>query len=294
MIVPRENMIHFCSPERRGASRGVPIGMHWFNDGVDWTELKLYLKTAAKLRAQIGYYRTTSGRPTNGEPDPSLGFQSVNDGTDESPEHVLVKEVHKGVEILSTGRQEIKTLADDRPGPNTMEWLDRLMVQLSMGIGLPPHIIFYLSGLGSAEVRLVLQGSKAWIKTQQQQLVENFCQRWWVYVISKEIKRGALRRPRDPDWWKCGWISPSDMTIDVGREGSLKVKLRENGMLTLAMWAGELGEWWERLQDQSLREAARGARRRREIAAEEGVTEQELVAYQKGDVVTDSMPNTNQ
>lgn len=283
-IIPRQDFLMFVSEDRRGASRGVPVGTQWFTDGLDLTELKSYVKASAKNAARLAWYRKNTRRDGKGS-EPTLGAEYEDVGTTEAPEQVLVKEIEGGIEAVNMMDQDLAILADPRPGPNTMEFMDRLVWNLALSTGLPPYVVFFLMGLnpGSAEVRLILQGSKTWFKRRQQWLVENFCQRWWVYHIAKEIKRGVLPRPNDPEWYKCGWICPADMTIDIGREGSLKLQLKKEGMLSLAMWAGELGEWWEHLQDQSLREAARGARRRREIAGEEKVSVAELVSYQKGE-----------
>jgi len=282
-VVPRENVVPFVSEARRGSHRGVPVGAHWFTDGIDWVELKAFTKASAKNAARMAYYRKNI-RGGGNTIEPSLGAAWQNDNTAESPDMVLVKEVEGGTEIINTKDQELAILADPRPGPNTMEFMDKLVWNLALGTGLPPSVVLFLSGMISAEVRMVLQSSRSWIKARQQWLVENYCQRYWAYFVAKEVARGTLSRPKDPDWFKCGWIAPADMTIDIGREGNLKMGLLKEGMLTLAMWAGEQGVWWEEMQDQKLRECARGARRRREIAAEEGVTVEEMVAFEKNEV----------
>ena len=71
------------------------------------------------------------------------------------------------------------------------------------------------------------------------------------------------------------------MTVDVGRDGNLRINQHTNRLLTLQTIAGESGQHWEQFQDQTIREGARGARRLKEISQEEGVTPAETVAYQK-------------
>ena len=74
------------------------------------------------------------------------------------------------------------------------------------------------------------------------------------------------------------------MTVDIGRDGNLRINQHTNRLLTLQTIAGESGQHWEQFQDQTIREGARGARRQKEISEEEGVTPVETVTYQKNEI----------
>ena len=156
-----------------------------------------------------------------------------------------------------------------------------MLRELALGVGLSAEVLFYMAGLRGAEVRMAIAGSHNWIKKRQQHLVDTFCNRYWVYHIAKEINAGRLPRPKDSNWWKVGWIAPAQMTVDIGRDGNLRINQHTNRLLTLQTIAGESGQHWEQFQDQTIREGARGARRLKEISKEEGVTAAETVAYQK-------------
>ena len=277
MDIARENLIHFVDDRRRGARRGLPCGYHWFNDGRDWNEYKRFAKLAVKNSARVAYFRRKQGK--NAPTDLEMG-SLLDVGTDDAPDLKKVINVEDmSSQAPNLGDDTLEILHDDRPHPNVLAFQSELVYQLATGLGLHPSVVAFFTGLGGTEVRLVLQGMKPWIARRQQRLVETMVSRFYIYSTGRDMERGILPQCQDPEWYKHGVICPADMTVDVGREGNLKVNLLSHRMLTLQIWAGELGQWWEDFQDQTIREAARGARRLREISAEEDVTVSETVAY---------------
>ena len=275
-VIPRQNVIPFMHYDTRGQNRGVTAAYHWLNDGQDLTEIKAYYKMAIKNSATIAFYMHDSG--ASGAP--TLGGGKTKTEISEGVV-VTTEDAYRGGKIPNTGSGKIDTLKDDRPHPNVIEFLNSMLRELALGVGLSAEVLFYMAGLRGAEVRMAIAGSHNWIKKRQQHLVDTFCNRYWVYHIAKEINAGRLPRPKDSNWWKVGWIAPAQMTVDIGRDGNLRINQHTNRLLTLQTIAGESGQHWEQFQDQTIREGARGARRLKEISKEEGVTAAETVAYQK-------------
>lgn len=278
-ILPRESVIAYMDHESRGENRGAPACSHWINDGIDRSDIIGYFKSAMKSAATQGFYQYNAGGdekrlPKMGRPPQT---QKLSDGTE-----ITVAEVFQGGQVANLGDSRLAVLNDDRPHPNASNFLDDRLRDLALGVGIPAEVIFYLSGLRGAEVRLSLVGADCWIKDRQQHLIDRFCNRVWAYTIATAMNVGDLPRCSDPMWWKVGHIAPSKITVDIGRDGGLALKQYKERLITHAQWAGERGTHWEDQQDQSLLEDARGAKRQKEIAQEWGVTIDEMVAFRDG------------
>jgi hypothetical protein len=271
--VPAQDFILHGDYFSFGHSRGVTALHHAITNLLDTTEIRADVKTGIKLSNRMGFYLAKQQMTGQAGAPKGMGSGSIGTLTNARGEAVLSEQLFQGPTMreLAPG-EEIKTLLDQRPHPNSREFLEDLNRDIAYGIGLSPDILWNIAKLGGASVRYVLAEAQTWIEARQQLLVDQFLHRFWVYFISKEIKYGRLRAPRDPEWyWKCGWQPQAKLTVDVGRDGRLSIDLHRAGMLTLQRWYGQQGLDYEVELKQHVREYALKLKICDEIGKEYGI-----------------------
>jgi hypothetical protein len=254
-----------------GHRRGVTALHHALNNLLDITEIRSDVKLGIKLANRIGYYIARDQLTAGNKPRGMGGKPTLE--TTETGEEVVIENVYRGGKMLTLKPgEEIKQLLDQRPHPNSREFLEDLNRDIAWGLGLSPDVLWNISKIGGASVRYVLADAQVWIEAQQQILVDQFLQRFWVYFISKEIKAGRLRPPTDPDWYyKVGWQPPAKLTVDIGRDGKLSIDLHRSGMLTMKRWYGAQGLDDETEIRQFVREYAQRIKICQEVGDEFGI-----------------------
>lgn len=254
-----------------GHSRGVTALHHAINNLLDRTEIWSDVKLGIKIANRIGYY-ISSELPQGARPPRAMGGK-VTTETTEGGSEMLVEDIWRGgkVKTLAVG-QKIQQLLDERPHPNSREFLEDLNRDIAWGVGLSPDVLWNIAKLGGASVRYVLADAQVWIEAQQQLLVDQFLHRFWVYFCAKEMKAGRLPQCKDPEWyWKVGFTPPAKLTVDIGRDGKLSIDLHRAGMLTLKRWFGSQGIDYEDELRQHVREYAMKVKLVAEVSAEMGV-----------------------
>ena len=255
-----------------GHSRGVTALHHAITNMLDTTEIRSDVKLGIKIANRVGIYIGRSQPKGSAEPR-GMGGGSPQTITTPAGDDILSENLWKGGKIIDPGvGAEIKTLLDQRPHPNSREFLEDLNRDIAWGVGISPDVLWNIAKLGGASVRYVLADAQVWIEAQQQLLVDQFLHRFWVYFISKEIKSGRLRPPTDPDWfWKVGFQPPAKLTVDIKNDGRLSIDLHRAGMLTLKRWYGSQGLDEEEEIRQHVREYALKVKIIAEVEAETGV-----------------------
>jgi capsid protein len=256
--VPRENFFYLGDYSSPGKHRTPSILHRACTNLIDITEINAATKKGIKLSNQIGYYvgraaGTSAGIPGMGEgPNPPREVE-LPDGTKRTFEQMLTQ----GGEIpgLPPGA-EIKQLLDQRPHPNTAEFLKSLARDISWGCDLAPEVLWDIAALGGANTRYVMADAQSFIDVEQQNLVDSYLARHYLYDTRKEIAAKRIREPRDPHWWNHAWIPPARWTVDKGRDGKLYLEQVRSGALTFRRmlgWEGldsehELGEWLDEMK----------------------------------------------
>jgi ClpP class serine protease len=151
--------------------------------------------------------------------------------------------------------EEIKLLLDQRPHPNQLEFLEHLVRDIAWGLGCSPDILWNIAKLGGATARYVMaDAQQTLIEPMQELLADQFCSRFWVYYIAKEMKAGRLMPCQDPEWWKHGWQPQQKLTVDITRDGKLYVDMHKSGMISLKRYHAALGQNWQQETDEYLDE----------------------------------------
>lgn len=216
---------------------GMPRGVSDLVGGIvtakDSMELCGYVKAAAKLSAALGVYeykRSDDAAP--GAMGAFMAGKKIIEKTPDGERARTVAEIMGGATIssLAPGR-ELKVLADTRPGPNTLQFIDKLEDQLSDSAGLDNNAVFNLGNANSANVRMVLENNRGW-REKRHQWARPMLR--WIYrfFMAAEIAAGRLPLPKQGYFDQVEFIPCRDLTIDWGRVASAAINLKREGLMS--------------------------------------------------------------
>lgn len=248
---------HRTSPGRR---RTPPLGHRAITHTLDRTEIYAQLKKGIKNANRIGYYISsqlgtvpTRAPGLSASPAPRAKVTDPVSGKKVQLESVI----DNGGELpgLDPG-EEIKTLLDTRPHPNTLEFMRELARDYALGADISPEILWDIAALGGSNTRYVMADAQSFVDLGQQNLVDSWLARYYFYDTRKEIAAGRLRECPDPQWWKHVFIPPIRWTVDKGRDGKLYLEQVRSGALTFSRlygWDGlnseqELTDWMDEMK----------------------------------------------
>ena len=258
-IPAAEFALNYDTFESAGRVRGLSILHHALRKMLTSAETVTAIQQGVLLANQFGYViedaKPSEGGGSGGLRDKFLGGKQEKVSVD--GEVVTTERVWGAGKIveLSAGKK-LNFLADTRPHPNNLEFLDYLVRDIAAGCDLSPEILWNITALGGANTRFALADAQGWIELQQQQLVDNYCGRAYLYTLAKGMKTGRLRPCRDPEWWKHVWIPPARITVDFGRDGRMHLEQMRAQALTYQRFYGWQGLDWKPQMDQSLDELA--------------------------------------
>jgi capsid protein len=198
----------------------------------DEMEINGFIKALAKLQASIGLVETK--RDNDKAPGLMSQFADVmKPVSGMSPAESTMLGMSFGgskVVSLAPGR-DVKAITDNRPGPNTLQFLATQHKRVDDSLGLSNAVADDSSKLTSASTRLELDMLKRWIDKRQH---------WkkpmlhWVYryFMAAEIAAGRLDPPREGNFEAVYWVPCRDLSIDVGRLASAAVNLMREGVMS--------------------------------------------------------------
>jgi hypothetical protein len=106
---------------------------------------------------------------------------------------------------------------------------------------------------------------------------QQFCVRFWRYALWHFIRNGDLPYPGD-DWFRVSFVPPQKTSVDIGRDGKLRLELVRAGLLSRRQYFNELGRDSDTETEDIIRDVARRKKAIERISAEEGIelTESEV------------------
>ena len=287
--IPADELIHIRKLHRHGFQRGLT----WLCSSVsliqDLREMLENEQAAARLNSKIGLViespdagnlgmgasmrklRAQDVENSLGTPiDGTAGSGSSGSGT-LPDEQITFDRLVSGVGNVQLKPGEKLTAHEfDRPNTNFAPWTEFVVRSISWSCGMPPELLWNMTGVGGAVTRHVLQDAEVFFSEIRQILEYQYCRRFWRYWVWHAMKRGDLDYPGD-DWWRCDWIAPQKLTVDTGRDGALRLNLVRSGLLSSKRYFAELGQDVDSETDDIIRDYARKKRRVTEIAQETGV-----------------------
>jgi capsid protein len=244
--VSASDAIFHCLFRRPCRQRGEPALRHAVNNLLDRSEIMSYVKASSKNAASIGYQIVRTPAFSGPAQLPSLNV-GPTDFTIPDSTKIKVEDAYSGtrVPVMNPG-EEIKLLLDQRPHQNQLEFSDYLVRDIAWGLDISPDLLWNIAKVGGADVRYLLADAQKTVEAMQALLADQFCSRFWIYYIAKELKNGRLPQCKDPEWWQHSWQAEQKLTVDIGRDGKLYLDMHKSGLISLKRWfSSSLGASWQ-------------------------------------------------
>ena len=253
--IAADRCIYFGNFESVGNRRAYPPLAHAVNHSLDIVETWSNVKAAIKAASLFGAVREIDSNAPTGKSKQGMPGVLNRSANPVAAGEFDVAEVWGAGQIpeLPAGHK-MKILHDNRPSPESQQFVKSLQEDCAYGFGLPPEVVLDISALTSAGVRFVMERAARWIEMRQMDL-EDWCRRVWVYVLAKEMKAGRLPYPPEGiAWWEVEFIPQRDITIDRGREGKMKMEEVAVGLGTHSAYHRSNGDDWQDQARQRIRE----------------------------------------
>jgi len=263
--VPAEDIVHMRRVHRMGYLRGIS----WLASAVariqDIREALDNELAAAKLNSKVAMI-LESEKGTTGL---GAGIQRVQTGNDST---IALDKLVPGVGTVQLAKGEtLKGHSFDRPNSNLPTFVDYLSREIAYSVGVSPEVIWSLAGLGGTASRAALMDADVFFGGVRLLIEQQFCVRFWRYAVWHFIRSGDLPYPGD-DWFRVSFVPPQKTSVDIGRDGKLRLELVRAGLLSRRQYFNELGRDSDTETEDIIRDVARRKKAIERIAKEEGVT----------------------
>lgn len=268
-------VVHLFEPSRPGMYRGLPMLYPVLNDLHDLDDLQLLEMDAAKEAAAItNVIKTKTGELSDQDLRRARLLGSGTKGTSggsDSARSQYYNDVFKGrAKVLKHG-DDITQFASTRPSVAQQQYWDYLTSKICAGVGISKLLVFPWSIQGTV-VRADLDVASTFFRSRSSVMASKWTQ---VYTWVMDWGTKNVQELSDPpeDFRKVTVRPPRSVNVDVGRNAAALIAEYEAGWRTLEDVCGELGKDWR----QVLRQRAVERKKARELEAEFGLTEGELI-----------------
>jgi capsid protein len=245
--ISANDFILLFDPNRIDQVRGISAFTHAINHLHDKKDILGYEKTAVKANSSWTAVLKKAGG--------SADARDWNDDGNTSSNGIALMQMTDGQMPVIDTNDAIERWMSDRPGTTFAGFLDYIIREVNVGMGLPPEFTWDTSRLGGASQRFILAKAQRRFDERQQLFINKVLNRLWLWVISVGIKRGDLVLPADAKPWSVEWQSPAELTVDAGRDAVADRDDVAAGLMTSAEHFGRRGRDWETEREQIEREA---------------------------------------
>lgn len=238
--VPKESMVHLFRRRRARGHRGMPWGYSGLNQGIDALDLNALITGTAKLHSALAVAVKGTGRRKKAG---AIGKIQNSGGDTNGADTAALEKVFGGGMINYLGEGgELQLLSSENPGPNVLEFLKLLFWQMSVGFDLPFSVVWDMGQSGGTGVRYDAEDAQSAFDQLGDLITWNFVRREIIWKVSKSIKSGRIRQPKDPYWFeKILFRGPRKLTVDVGRMASAFKTLTRNAGMSIPRFLEEQG-----------------------------------------------------
>jgi len=236
-------------PEWSDQQRGISRIARSISDWNDKNDIDDFLLRSVKLASSIGLKHKTEDGSGNGS-----GFDpGVIEDTGALVSGVQVTPINGGeIYFMKAGiGEDIETLKNENPSPNTEEFISRIQKRAMYSIGWQQELLDS-SKIGGASVRLIQDLTRKSIASRQA-TIERRAKMIVGYAVAKAIKSGIL--PPSKEWFKWSFTKGAMLTVDNGHEFKTMVEGLKLGTTTLSEVCAAKGLDWYAVRQQSEREA---------------------------------------
>lgn len=251
VVVPASSCIYYGDFECPGHVRSVPPLAHAVNHAIDITETWGFTKKAIKNASLLGTVVEPEANSTPRARQGMTGGARIDSG---ETARFSMAEVWDGGQNVRLGPgDKIKVLQDARPSPESQEFNETLVRDISVGWGLPPEVTWQMGRMTGPGVRFVLDMAGRWVEVRRKPQ-EAWARKIWNYVIAKEIAAKRLRMPVDGRWMDVSFTAQRSLTIDRAKESRSRLDEIDAGVGTWESWEEIDGIDWEERTLQRIRE----------------------------------------
>ena len=273
-IVRADLMQLLLEPERADQLRGVSSISHAVAHLRDKKDILSFEKAGVK---NISSFAAVLESEFDEVDEDAFGLeeQAIVDAEGNTTE-ITVSQMQSGsIPVLRKG-EKLMTISHNRPSNTFQGFLEFLVREFAVGLGLPYEFVWNTHGLTGPSQRFVM--AKAQRKFQERQrLLSPMVRRAWVMVIGDAIARQQL--PVGPKGWEnCKVQAPAKLTIDVGREAQQERSDVAAGLMSLREHYGARGLDWQSELTQQASELQTIIRMSKEIAERENVPVEVVMA----------------
>ncbi len=273
-----DGVIHSFDRIRPGQLRGIPMGAHAINDGLDGNDILKFEKQAQKLTAAIAaVFKTLKKDGLNVRSTPQV----------DSEGNVSRFSQITGVQTIAINPNESFDIPQSqRGGANFLGFLDYLTRRIATGYKVSPEFVWNSIGTGGAATRLILsQASSAFMDFRR--LIVKACDAHWVYIIGTGIDNGDLTA--SADWMDVKWRGPALPSVDAGRDAKAEIESLRAGLTSPQQIADEGNEDWRKIYEEN----AIANKFVLELSAKYGVPASSIVSLNQNDTTATLTPITN-
>ena len=146
---------------------------------------------------------------------------------------------------------KLEVLNDNRPSPNTSEFLETVLRGCYQGMEWPYEFTRNPEKIGGANSRMIVAKAMRSVE-KRQKILGKVAVRIAGFALARASKIGLL--PPSKEWWMFDWQMPRTITVDAGREAQQDREDYKMGITTLRAIYGAKGLWWEEQIDQRIAE----------------------------------------
>lgn len=241
------NMALIYEPDRADELRGKSSLAHAINDLLDRQEILDAEKFAVKIGSKLALVLHT---------DESAETEFFGEQTEQqsgTTTLTLEKLMSGAIPRLQAG-EDLKAFEHNRPSNTFSGFLEDLIRNVALGLGMPFEFVWDPSKLNGTGNRVILEKVDRSIQERQATLTR-FANRVWSYVCGRAFIRGDL--PAVEGWNRVSWQMPKKLSIDPGRDGRQALEEIKFGIRSSQQVAAERGIDIEDIERQKVDEARR-------------------------------------
>lgn len=224
-------MRHVYAVERPGQSRGEPFFapvLNLFAQLDDYVEAEI---VAAQAAACFSMFITKD--------NPSSAVSSFQTMTNVKGEAQTLNYLEPGViEYLNPGEQAT-AFSPNRPGSNFEVFVKNVIGFIGAGLGLPPQLIMQnFENMNYSQLRGALVQAWCVFTSDQDFLIEQFCQPVWEEFVHECWLRGLVDLPGYEEWpaayTQAIWVRPGREAVDALKDAQADAVRVRNGTASYA------------------------------------------------------------
>jgi len=242
--IDASNIVHL-QRSTKGARqlRGISDFSSCLNNARDQKDLERLFKSFSKDHGSISWIHTRltgeAGKGTKAGLKANPATSNPNGQNAKRPVPGNNHGVQRGfgtneIWISPNEKSEMVSPADYKIDQGFINYLER---RVCLALGQPYEFVVNPEKLNGTSMRFVIEHAATYFSHLQNQMIDSFIRRIYVWVISCAIKDGQLSVPDEllnsgAEIYDANFTRPKSITVDAGRVTNAEILLIDNGLLT--------------------------------------------------------------